>query len=427
MTTFEEIKFPDKFLWGVATSAHQVEGNNTNNHWWAWEQEGGHIADGSVSGIACDHYNHYRDDIQLMNDLNIQCYRFSLEWSRIEPEMGRFAKKEIEHYRDVLATLIDNNITPMVTLHHFTNPIWLQKIESWENPEVITLFERYTRYVAEELGDLIPFWNTLNEPMIVALIGYMIGIHPPNKKNMQAFRSVALNLLKSHAKAYQAIHQTIKGGNTPQVGIVKNLIAFEPSNPHSKLDIQKTISRHKVFNWWFLDAIATGNIGMPFGQGEEYPGLKGSSEFIGVNYYTRELINAENNEVMRGALEKNDMGWEIYPTGLYNLLINVKKYNVPLYITENGICTTNDERRCKFLIQHLRAVHRALEEGVDVRAYLHWSFMDNFEWAEGFEKRFGLVEIDYTNLARKPRPSAYLYREIIENNAITKRMQQLYL
>jgi beta-glucosidase len=424
LSHFKELKFPKTFLWGAATSAHQVEGNNKNNHWWIWEQEGGHIADGSVSGIACDHYNRYKDDIALMKELELQCYRFSIEWSRIEPVNGKFSGKAIEHYRDVLGTLRDAGITPMVTLHHFTNPIWLQKQGSWENPEVINLFARYATHVAEQLGDLILFWNTINEPMIVALIGYMIGIHPPNKRNMRAFGMVALNMLKSHAAAYQAIHHSSKNS---EVGIVKNLIAFEPHNPQSKDDVEKSNARHAMFNWWFLDAIATGKIGPPFGQDEDYTGLKGSSDFIGMNYYTRELIDPKIDGPVRGTLEKNDMGWEIYPEGLYNSLIAVKKYNTPIYITENGICTTQDHRRCKFLLQHLQAVHRALKEGVDVRAYLHWSFMDNFEWAEGFEKRFGLVAIDYTNLVRTPRPSAYLYSKIIEKNIVTTAMQQEHL
>jgi len=153
----KELIFPINFLWGSATAAHQVEGNNTNNNWWEWEQEGGHIADGSVSGIACDQYNRFKDDIQLMKELGHQCYRFSLEWSRIEPKNGYFDANAIDHYRDILTTLIENDITPMVTLHHFTNPIWLQKMGAWENPEIIDLFERYTIHVAEELGDLIPF------------------------------------------------------------------------------------------------------------------------------------------------------------------------------------------------------------------------------------------------------------------------------
>ncbi|NVM55804.1 MAG: glycoside hydrolase family 1 protein [Candidatus Helarchaeota archaeon] len=426
-TQYEDLIFPKEFLWGSATSAHQVEGNNNKNHWWLWEQKGGNIADGSVSGVACDQYNRYKEDIQLMKELSHNAYRFSIEWSRIEPEKGKFDAQEVEHYRDVLNTLIDNGITPMVTLHHFTNPIWLQKMGAWENPEVVDLFERYTVHVAEALGDLVPFWNTINEPMIVALIGYLVGVHPPNKKDMAAFAKVAVNLLKSHGKGYHAIHRTVKGGKHPQVGIVKTLIAFEPFDPNSDADKQKANSRHQLFNLWFLNGITTGVIGVPLSNNEEIPYLKGSSDFFGVNYYTRELLKGDTSGRISGSKEKNDMGWEIYPEGLYNLLIAVKKYNKPIYITENGICTTEDERRSKFLVQHLISVHQALQQGVDIRGYLHWSLMDNFEWNEGFAKRFGLVELNYETQERKPRPSAYLYQDIITGNKITKKMQEKYL
>ncbi|MHA1299737.1 MAG: glycoside hydrolase family 1 protein [Candidatus Helarchaeota archaeon] len=431
---YYDLEFPKDFIWGSATSAHQVEGNNKNNHWWVWEQEGGNIADGTISGIACDHYNRYIEDIKLIKEFGHQCYRFSIEWSRIEPEEGRFSSKEIEHYRNVLNTLIENQITPMVTLHHFTNPIWLQKIGAWENSEIIDLFERYTIRIAEELGDLIPYWNTINEPSIVSLLGYLMGIHPPNKKDMSSYLKVNINLLKSHGKAYHAIHKTVKSvnvpffnSNRPQVGIVKNLIKFEPFDPDSKADVKEAKFRAQTQNWWFLDGIGTGKISPPFGQNEEVKFLKNSADFIGVNYYTRFLVRAHAKpKVVSGQLEKNDLGWEIYPEGLYELLLNLKKYNKPIIITENGIGTTDDERRCKFILQHLKAIYRAIKQDVAVRGYLHWSTMDNFEWAEGFRLRFGLIEIDYKTLKRKPLPSAYLYRDIIKNNKISKEIQEKY-
>lgn len=423
----EELAFPDGFLWGSATSAHQIEGNNQNNHWWVWEQEKGHIKENHVSGKACDQYNRYKSDIELLKELGHQCYRLSIEWSRVEPQEGKFDKNEIEHYRDMLNKLIDADITPMVTLHHFTNPIWLQKIGAWENSEVIDLFERYVIHVSEELGDIIPFWNTINEPMIVALIGYLIGIHPPNKQDYKAFKTVAINLLKSHAKAYKAIHETVKRNINPQVGIVKNLIAYEAFDSKSEIDVKEAKRHNQRFNWWFLDGIETGIIKPPFADNEAVDFLKETTDFIGVNYYTRSLIRNGNIDTEAGTRDRNDMGWEIYPEGLFNLLLQLKKYKKPIYITENGICTTKDERRCQFLLQHLRAVYQALQQGIDVKGYLHWSFIDNFEWAEGYTKRFGLVEIDFENFERKPRPSAYLYRDIIQNNYISQEMLDKYL
>lgn len=431
---YEDLKFPDGFIWGSATSSHQVEGNNKNNNWWVWEQKGGKTIDGSISGKACDQYNKYKEDIQLMKKLGHKCYRFSLEWSRIEPEKGKFNPKEILHYRDLLNELIENKIIPMVTLHHFTNPIWLQNIGAWENSEIIDLFERYTVYVAEELGDLIPYWNTINEPMIVSLLGYLIGIHPPNKRNRLSFSKVALNLLKSHGKAYHAIHRTVKSlslpfvkFNKPQVGIVKNLIAYEPYDFKSESDMKETIYRAQISNWWFLDAINTGLIGLPFSNNEYFEYLRNSIDFIGFNYYTRGLTSkSASPEEISGTLEKTDMGWEIYPQGLYNLLMELSKYKKPIIITENGIATTQDERRCKYLLQHLRELHRAIQKGLDIRGYLYWTTIDNFEWVEGFTKRFGLIEVNFDTMERKARPSAYLYQEIIQKNKITVQMQQKY-
>lgn len=431
---YNDLNFPTDFIWGSATSAHQVEGDNKNNNWWVWEQEGGNINDGSVSGKACDQYNKYKEDITLLKEMGHQCYRFSLEWSRIEPKKGKFDQKAIEHYRDVLNTLIDNEIIPMVTLHHFTNPIWLQKLGAWENPEIIDLFENYVIYVMEELGDLVPFWNTINEPMVVSLLGYLLGMHPPNKKDINLFSKVSVNLLKSHGKAYHAIHRTVKSvtipyikSNRPKVGIVHNLMAYEPMDPNSKSDTKEADFRAKMVNWWFLDAVTTGIISAPFGKNENITYLKNSTDFIGANYYTRYLTKSSGPyEPFSGPLEKTDMGYEIYPKGLYNLLINLKKYNKPIIITENGIATTEDELRCKFIIQHLIEIHRAIKQEVDIQGYIYWSSMDNFEWAEGFSGRFGLIETDFDTQERKPRPSAYLYREIIQKNKITKEMQKKY-
>jgi beta-glucosidase len=433
-TKYEDLEFPRDFMWGSATSSHQVEGNNKNNNWWIWEQESGNILDGSISGKACDQYNKYKEDIRLMKKLGHQCYRFSLEWSRIEPERDKFDTKEINHYRDILNELIDNEIIPVVTLHHFTNPIWLQNMGAWENSEIINLFERYVTHVADELGELIPYWDTINEPMIFALLSYLFGIYPPNKRDRLIFSKVAFNLLKSHGRAYHAIHRSVKSVSIPfvkidrpQVGIAKNLIAYEPVDPHSEADKKETIYRAYTSNWWFLDAINTGIIGLPFGDNEYIDYLKNSLDYIAINYYMRgptsKSVTAEEKS---GSLEKTDMGWEIYPRGLYYLLMELEKYKKPIIITENGIATTQDEQRCKYLLQHLREVHRAIQQGSDIRGYLHWSTIDNFEFAEGFTKRFGLIEVNFDTLERKPRPSAYLYQEIIQKNKITTQMQEKY-
>ncbi len=435
---YKEIVFPEGFLWGAATSAHQVEGNNTNNHWWAWEQEGGHIHDGSVSGRACDHYNLYETDFELARELGHTVHRFSIEWSRIEPREGKWNEKEIEHYRKVIQALLDRDIIPMVTLHHFTNPIWLQEKGGWLNPQSVELFERYTRVVVETMGDLIPFYNTINEPMMVAVLGYLLGMHPPCHTDFDEFFTVGKHLLMAHGKCYHAIHETVKDKGfsiKPQVGIVKQIPYFAPLNPDSDADVEQAKLMDDTVNRWYLEGIHTGILAPPFGEGEELDYLKGSWDFIGVNWYTRILATplpeapeeaSQTLSIAPEGAETTDMGWEVYPEGFYHSLMSVKKYKKPVYVTENGIATLDDTQRCRYILRHLYQLHRAIKDGLDVRGYMYWSLIDNFEWAEGFAKRFGLIEVNYDTMERTPRPSAYLYRDLIKSNRITVQQFEKY-
>nr|MDO8090819.1 family 1 glycosylhydrolase [Candidatus Sigynarchaeota archaeon] len=435
---YKEIVFPEGFLWGAATSAHQVEGNNTNNHWWAWEQEGGHIHDGSVSGRACDHYNLYETDFELARELGHTVHRFSIEWSRIEPREGKWNEKEIEHYRKVIQALLDRDIIPMVTLHHFTNPIWLQEKGGWLNPQSVELFERYTRVVVETMGDLIPFYNTINEPMMVAVLGYLLGMHPPCHTDFDEFFTVGKHLLMAHGKCYHAIHETVKDKGfsiKPQVGIVKQIPYFAPLNPDSDADVEQAKLMDDTINRWYLEGIHTGILAPPFGEGEELDYLKGSWDFIGVNWYTRILATplpeapeeaSQTLAIAPEGAETTDMGWEVYPEGFYHSLMSVKKYKKPVYVTENGIATLDDTQRCRYILRHLYQLHRAIKDGLDVRGYMYWSLIDNFEWAEGFAKRFGLIEVNYDTMERTPRPSAYLYRDLIKSNRITVQQFEKY-
>ena len=435
---YKEIVFPEGFLWGAATSAHQVEGNNTNNHWWAWEQEGGHIHDGSVSGRACDHYNLYETDFELARELGHTVHRFSIEWSRIEPREGKWNEKEIEHYRKVIQALLDRDIIPMVTLHHFTNPIWLQEKGGWLNPQSVELFERYTRVVVETMGDLIPFYNTINEPMMVAVLGYLLGMHPPCHTDFDEFFTVGRHLLMAHGKCYRAIHETVRDKGfsiKPQVGIVKQIPYFAPLNPDSDADVEQAKLMDDTINRWYLEGIHTGILAPPFGKGEELDYLKDSWDFIGVNWYTRILATpmpeapeeaSQTLSIAPEGAETTDMGWEVYPEGFYHSLMSVKKYKKPVYVTENGIATLDDTQRCRYILRHLYQLHRAIKDGLDVRGYMYWSLIDNFEWAEGFAKRFGLIEVNYDTMERTPRPSAYLYRNIIKSNRITVQQFEKY-
>ena len=424
------LRFPPDFLWGSAISAHQTEGGN-NNQWTEWEKQPGNIVDGSVSGRADDFYHLYEHDLDLAKELGHNTFRFSVEWSRIEPGEGEWNAREIEHYRMVLKAIRRRGLEPLITLHHFTNPIWMEAGGGWPDSRSVELFGRYTSYLAEKLGDLVGIWTAINEPTAYASMSYMHGKFPPCEKDPSKYGLVLRHMLLAHAEAYHAIHDVLGKNRTkdaPKVGTVKDMTYFQAFDEESPEDRSEAASLHQSYNASFLDAIDTGRIGPPMGQGELIPTVEDTWDFLGFNYYTRRLVgervrNHPNERTAlprRDSLGKTDMGWEIYPQGIYELLKWLKSYGKPIYITENGTAVHDDKIRSMFIVLHLEQVHRAITElGADVRAYYYWSLMDNFEWNSGFNKRFGLVEVDYKTLKRKSRPSAYVYRDIIMNNGIT--------
>ena len=361
------------FLYGAATSAHQVEGNCVNNNWWKYEQS---RPPQFRSGIACDHWSRYKEDFALANQLGHTAHRLSLEWSKIEPVEGVFDRTAIEHYRAVLAELKRLNMKTFVTLHHFTNPLWLEKYGSWESSQTPERFARYVKYCAEHLGNLVDFWITINEPMVYAVQSYSKAVWPPQKKNIFLFMRVIYNFAKGHMRAYRVLHRA-----TPHapVGLAMSQVAYA--------------SEHTLKNWWFNHRF--------------FSLIKNKQDFIGVNYYFADHAD-DSNAV------KSDLGWIVSPGGLTRILVGLKKYNKPIYITENGIADAHDANRAEFIRSHLRAIETAQKQGADVRGYLHWALIDNFEWAEGFVPRFGLIAIDYATQKRTIRPSAYVYKAIIE-------------
>ena len=382
MPTF---KFPAGFLWGSATASYQVEGGIENNDWAQAAREGKVPA----SGRATDHYNLYEKDFDLAKSLGHNALRFSIEWARVEPEEGKFSEEAIEHYRKVLEALRARGLEPFVTLWHFTLPTWFSKKGGFENKKAPFYFERYAKYVVSRLGESAKFWITMNEPMIYSGEGYWHKHWPPFKKNIFRFINVVNNLAMSHNVTYQQIK---KFGLSLQVGIVHNMKSYEFNhNPITRL-----VSMIAIFfsNHWFLSKINS------------------TFDFIGVNYY---FHRGFNEKILH---EITDMGWEIYPKGIYHVLKELKKYHKPVYITENGLADAKDEKRAKFIKDHLYWAHRAMQEGVDLRGYLHWSLLDNFEWAHGFGSRFGLIEVDYQTLERSIRPSAWEYAKICKENQL---------
>jgi beta-glucosidase len=420
------IEFPKGFLWGTATSAHQVEGGNRNNDWWEWERRPGKIADGSTSEIACDQYNRYREDFDLIKEFGHNAHRLSIEWSRLEPQEGLFSCDEFDHYRRVLGALRERGIEPMVTLHHFTNPLWLSRMGGWENPKAVEYFARFAKAAARELGALVQLWNTINEPAVYAHQAYIEGNWPPGSRSLRTACIVLTNMLRAHALAYHALHENSPGRHCA-VGIAKSITAIEPLRPGNLPD--KALARLSdfLFNWWFLDAIETGKLSWPIGMGQKVQILSGTHDLIGINYYTRRKVRFALQgpaALLRRTRETppsataNNLGRESYPEGLYGTLIRLKKYKRPIYITENGCADARDSIRPKYLRDHLIQIHRAITDGADVRGYFHWSLLDNFEWAFGLTPRFGLLEVDYRTQARSPRPSAHVYSKIARENRL---------
>jgi beta-glucosidase len=415
-----EYIFPKDFLWGAATSSHQVEGGNSNNDWWEWEQ-----ADGQreKSGLACRHYELYRNDFDLVRELSHNCHRFSIEWSRVVPAEGEISRQEIGHYVDVVNALRERNLLPIVTLHHFTNPIWFAKIGGWASCDAVNHYLRYVLEVVDNLADKVKYWVTLNEPMIYLYFSYIDGSWPPQEKSISKAKVVMRNLILAHRKAYRLIHAIYKKRNLapPLVSIAHNMQAFVPCLPEDKnfsgfLARQKnrfsTFLKHRYYNLAFIDSL------------RRYKTL----DFIGVNYYSRALVDVDGFSLKsllvetcrknHSNLAKNSLGWDIYPRGLYDILIGLKKYRLPVFILENGICTQDDSLRWDFIRQHLESVGLAMRDGVSVLGYVYWSLIDNFEWDKGFGPRFGLVDIDYKNFNRTVRESARKFSLVCRESRI---------
>ncbi|MCK9430485.1 MAG: glycoside hydrolase family 1 protein [Candidatus Omnitrophica bacterium] len=403
-------KFPDDFFWGASTSAHQVEGGNIHNDWWLAEQSG---ALKEPSGQACRHYELFREDFAIAKELGHNCHRFSIEWSRIEPQEGKFQDSEIQHYHKVITELRNLGMEPVVTLHHFTNPLWFSQKGGWTKFKLQRYFLRFVEKMVREFSGEVKFWITINEPLVYSSHAYLLGCWPPQERSLLKTVKVTLNMAQAHIKAYSLIHKIYqdKALARPMVSIAANLQAFELCRPTLKNKLAVYL-RHKLYNLYFIEILLR----------------KKTLDYIGVNYYSRNLVDVESWGIVHlladtckhnhHPLRKNSLGWDIYPQGLYKLLVSLKKYNLPVFITENGICTEDDDLKWDYIREHLGQVYKAREEGVNVLGYIYWSLIDNFEWAEGFAPRFGLVNVDYQNQRRTIRPSAKKLSEVSKTGLI---------
>jgi len=430
----QAFQLPKDFLFGTATAALQIEGGDRNNSWFRWCEQG-HIKDGSHCILADDHWNRVAEDIDLMKKLNHQVYRMGLEWSRIEPRKGQFSTDALAHYRKEIELLVKNDIKPLVTLHHFSNPLWLEDQGGWLSEEVVGLFERFTEVVVNHLGDLVSEWITINEPNVYLAMGYVTGEWPPGEKNIMHYFKGAKYMIFSHIKAYQKIHtiRQDRGFKDTLVGVANHMRVFDPQHGTAREKLSCYLY-DLLFQDLFIAGMVAGRLIPPVGTG--YPLGKGYyMDFFGLNYYTRDIISATWNpaalfgkiEVKKG-VPTNDLGWEIYPEGIYRISKQYyERFRVPIFITENGICDKHDRLRARYIYDHLYQIKRLIDEGVDVQRYYHWTLMDNFEWIEGLSGRFGLIEVDFDTQERKIRKSGEFYAAMSKNKGVSRDMIKKYL
>jgi beta-glucosidase len=396
-----KITLPKGFLLGAAAAAHQVEGNNINSDWWA-EEKKGRVP---KSGLATDHYHKYEEDFRIAHEIGLNAFRISIEWARIEPVEGRFEASEVEHYRKVLLKMKELGLTRMVTLHHYTLPLWLAEKGGFESQQATDAFARYAWFIAKNLGNEIDLWCTINEPELYAGMSHSKGVYPPFKKSFFLAFRVIQNLITAHKKAYHAIKQVQPNA---QISIAKNCVYYEAFRQNNLIDKLIVWISNTFGNQYFLNKIEK------------------EMDYIGVNYYFYNLmafslptnVTEMNFNFLKNRpndapeVQRSDMGWRTFPEGIYHVLTDLKKYRKPIYITENGIANAMDDMRKDFIKQHLSWTAKAISNGADVRGYFYWSLTDNYEWTDGYGPLFGLVEINYETLERKIRPSAHVFKEI---------------
>jgi beta-glucosidase len=407
--------FPKDFLWGASTSSHQVEGG-TNSQWDEWErlkagklpvqtqkllgrldswpdiQAQANDPDNYIAGDAVQHYLRYKEDFKLLTKLNMNAFRFSLEWSRIEPEQGKFDEAAIRHYREYILELKRLGIEPFMTLWHFTNPVWFEKKGGWERRENVHLFEQYVTRVADEFGDLVKFVSPLNEPNTYVTISYILGLWPPQKHKLFLAWKVYKHLIRAHEKAYIILKQ-----HNPKVQ-VGTAMAMGNDLPVSKFFLSRLVAFvwQRLFNWWLLDT------------------QRKTHDFIGLNYYLTNYYGWYGR-FQNPPKPLNDLGWYMEPKAIGRLLKLVHfRYRKPIYVTENGLADREDAYRTWWIQETIIAMQDAIDEGVDLRGYMHWSLLDNFEWAFGWLAQFGLVHVDRKTMERTLRPSAKWFGEQIK-------------
>ena len=423
--------FPRGFLWGTATSSHQVEGNNTNNQWQQWEQDG--HTDGT-SGLACDWWGgRWKEDFDRAAEGGQNSHRFSVEWSRIQPTPDTWDENALERYRAMLRGLQERGMTPMVTLHHFTDPLWFYEMDAWEREESVALFEKFVRKTVEALKEYCSIWCTINEPNVYALSGYVAGAFPVKRRGLKIAMQVQANMIRGHAAAYHAIHEIQPNA---RVGYALHYRPMTPRRWWSPLDrLMRNIQSNGI-NMAFPSALSGGMMRSPLGS-VQIPEAKGTQDFLGLNYYSVDTVkfditNAKELFGKRYFPEDSDFSATKMianiPQGIFDTIKwATQTYpNLPIYITENGVEDAEDTLRPRYIAQHIHQVWRAVNFNFPVKGYFYWSLVDNFEWERGWTQRFGLWGLDVETQKRIKRPSVDLYAEICKENGLSSEMVRKY-
>ena len=407
----DAFRFPDNFFLGAASAATQVDGDCKNSNWYDWYEKG-HIKDGFDPDVATMHRKFLREDTELMASIGIRHYRFGLEWARIEPFEGIFSDEEFEKIRQELTLLHENGISVLLTIHHFSNPMWFEEKGGFLSPDYLHIFIRLTEKVVEKLGDIVSEYITINEPNVYAVSGYLGGDFPPGENNLSKTLKIMKDMGECHRRAYETIHRLRKsrGYTDTMVGFAHHMRVFAPF--HAQNPWHRFCTR--VSAYLFQDKISKSYLLGTAGDKGRY------ADFLGLNYYARTASKGFEDNTFPG-VPVNDLGWEIYPQGIVECCAKLNKImpELPIYITENGTADNTDAFRTRFIYEHVKAL---CESGLPVTRYYHWCFVDNFEWLEGFTARFGLVALNTETMKRTIKKSGEFYQKMIENRGVTAEM-----
>lgn len=441
---YVDLQFPSNFIWGVSTSAHQIEGN-CNCQWTEFEKN----KNLDLSSIACDNWNRYKEDIGLIKNLGVNAYRFSIEWSKIEPVEGKFNQEAIDHYHDLINNLKSNDIMPVITLHHFTHPIWFENKSAFENVDNIKYFVRFAKEMFKQYSDKVLMWCTINEPGVYAFQGYLRGVFPPGKRNIQQVGIVSKNLIQAHIDVYKAL-KSMKNGDKCQIGIAHSITQYDPFhignkyNPLQKFEEFLAYYLNHIFYREMLNFFITGlfeykvpaiiqlfltgtlpnvlNAQIKYQYCPDNKKYKSTDilDFFGIQPYSSVLIDCTNTKAekipsIRPGNIVTDMPYKICAESVYRAIHEASFIGVPIYITETGIADSKDDRRELFIKRYLYAVNKAIKENYDVRGFFYWSLYDNFEWNFGYSMKFGLYNVNFKTQERNLRKGGETYKNIIKN------------